>query len=278
MHRAKPEVTRVPRHFNFATDVVDRWAQERPDAPALWCVNAVTGAEHKFSFRELAALSCRAAALLRSSGIRRGDRVLVMLPRVPQWWIAMLGLIRVGAVPVPGTLLLTARDVAYRLGSARISAVLTSLDGVAKVGGFEGVRLLVGGERSGWIDFDQGLRSASAGFRGEHTLSGDPGIIYFTSATTGDPKMVLHTQASYGLGHRLTGELWLDLRPDDLHWNLSDLGWGKAAWSSFYGPWQMGACVFALDTPGKFDPALGAQDARGISHNDLVRAAHCACG
>jgi acyl-coenzyme A synthetase/AMP-(fatty) acid ligase len=256
MHSANLKATKAPRHFNYATDVVDRWAEERPDAPALWCVNTATGEEHKFSFRELTTLSCQAAELLRSSGIRRGDRVLVMLPRVPQWWIAMLGLIRVGAVPVPGTLLLTSRDVAYRLGSARISAVLTNRDGMAKVGGFEGVRLLVGDGRPGWIDFDQGVRLAGAGFRGERTRSDDPGIIYFTSATTGDPKMVLHTQASYGLGHRLTGQLWLDLKPDDVHWNLSDLGWGKAAWSSFYGPWHMGACIFALDTPGKFDPGL----------------------
>ncbi len=256
MHSVNPAATKAPRHFNFATDVIDRWVEKRPDAPALWCANAATGAEHKFGFRELATLSCQAAGLLRSSGIRRGDRVLVMLPRIPQWWIAMLGLIRVGAVPVPGTLLLTARDVAYRLGSARISAAITNREGIAKVGGFEGVRLLVGGERPGWIDFDQGVRRASAGFRGERTLGDEPGIIYFTSATTGDPKMVLHTQASYGLGHRLTGQLWLDLRPDDVHWNLSDLGWGKAAWSSFYGPWHMGACVFALDTPGKFDPVL----------------------
>jgi acetyl-CoA synthetase/medium-chain acyl-CoA synthetase len=256
MHSANPEAIKAPLHFNFATDVIDRWAHERPDAPALWCVHASTGAEQRFSFRELAALSCQAAALLRSSGVRRGDRVLIMLPRVPQWWIGMLGLIRLGAVPVPGTLLLTARDVAYRLGSARISAVVTDQEGVAKVGGFEGTRLLVGGERPDWIDFDRGVLQAGTGFRGERTRSDDPGIIYFTSATTGNPKMVLHTQASYGLGHRLTGQLWLDLRPEDVHWNLSDLGWGKAAWSSFYGPWQMGACVFALDAPGKFDPAV----------------------
>jgi acetyl-CoA synthetase/medium-chain acyl-CoA synthetase len=157
---------------------------------------------------------------------------------------------------VPGTLLLTARDVAYELGTARISAAITNPDGVAKVGGFEGTRLLVGGEQPGWIDFDRGLRQASASFSGERTRSDDPGILYFTSATTGNPKMVLHTQASYGLGHRLTGQLWLDLRPEDVHWNLSDLGWAKAAWSSFYGPWQMGACVFALNAPGRFDPAL----------------------
>ena len=168
----------------------------------------------------------------------------------------MLGLIRLGAVPVPTTLLLTARDVAYRVESARISVVITNQDGLAKVGSFNGTRLLVGGEQPGWIDFDRGLREANAGFRGERTRSDDPGIIYFTSATTGEPKMVLHTQASYGLAHRLTGQFWLDLRPEDVHWNLSDLGWGKAAWSSFYGPWHMGACVFALDMPGNFDPVV----------------------
>jgi acetyl-CoA synthetase/medium-chain acyl-CoA synthetase len=99
------------------------------------------------------------------------------------------------------------------------------------------------------------LKSASTNFSGDPTPAGDPGIIYFTSATTGEPKMVLHTQASYGLAHRVTGELWLDSRPGDVHWNVSDLGWGKAAWSSFFGPWHMGACVFAVDSHGKFDAA-----------------------
>ncbi len=244
----------VPEYFNFANDVIDRWARIQPGAPGLWHVDATTGTEQKFTFRQLSALSARAANFLRSAGVRRGDRVLVMLPRVPQWWIAMLGLIRLGAVPVPATLLLTARDVAYRLQAARVHAVITSVAGIAKVDGFDGVRFVVGQAPSGWIDFDAGLRAASVDFRNEATRSDDPGIIYFTSATTGDPKMVLHTQASYGLGHRLTGKLWLDCRPGDVHWNISDLGWGKAAWSSFYGPWQMGACVFALDVHGKFDP------------------------
>ena len=163
MYSGNPEATKAPLHFNFATDVMDRWARERPEAPALWCVNAATWAEQKFTFRQLAQLSCQAANCLRASGVERGDRVLLMLPRVPQWWIAMLGLIRLGAVPVPATLLLTARDVAYRLGSARISAVITNPDGVSKVGGFEGTRLLAGGRRRGWIDFDRGVRQASTG-------------------------------------------------------------------------------------------------------------------
>jgi acetyl-CoA synthetase/medium-chain acyl-CoA synthetase len=257
--RVHPELEwklETPRYFNFAADVVDRWSNAQPDALGLWCVDAATGAERKFTFRDLSTLSARAASVLRASGVRRADRVLVMLPRVPQWWIVMLGLIRLGAVPVPATLLLTPRDVAYRLQTARIRAVVTDAEGIPKVEGFDGVRLAVCEAPPGWVDFDAALRAADAGFRAERTRGDDPGILYFTSATTGDPKMVLHTQASYGLGHRLTGGLWLDCRPGEVHWNISDLGWGKAAWSSFYGPWQMGACVFALDARGKFDPAL----------------------
>ena len=244
----------VPEYFNFAADVLDRWAQAQPDALCLWCVDAETGAERKFTFRQLSGLSAQAANLFRAAGVQRGDCVLVMLPRVPQWWIATLGLIRLGAVPVPATLLLTVREVSYRLQTARIRAVITSVEGVPKAGGFDGIRLVVGEAPPGWIDFDKGLQSANTDFRGGPTRSGDPGMLFFTSATTGEPKMVLHTQASYGLGHRVTGKLWLDCRPGEVHWNVSDLGWAKAAWSSFFGPWQMGACIFAQDVHGKFDP------------------------
>jgi acetyl-CoA synthetase/medium-chain acyl-CoA synthetase len=266
MHEAIAEAPEKPDNFNFAEDVIDLWASQRPEARALWYVNAATGAERQFNFRQLAALSCQAANFLRAQGIRSGDRVLVLLPRLPQWWIAMLGLIRLGAVPVPATILLTARDLAYRLTTAQAHAVIVHQDAVDKVALFDGLKFLVtdslddavnsSPEPSGWIDFNTGLRKASSRFNGEPTRADAPAILYFTSATTGHPKMVLHTQASYGLGHRLTGQLWLDLRPEDIHWNLSDLGWAKAAWSSFFGPWQMGACVFALDSRGKFDPVM----------------------
>ena len=246
------EYVRAPTHFNFARDVVERWARERPTALALWSVSE-DGREQKFSFEQLANEGRRAAHFFHSLGIRRGDRVLVILPRVPQWWIAMLGLIRLGAVPIPGTPMLTSADLRYRIETAEVSVIITDHDGAAKAENFDGVRLMVGGERAGWVNFDESVRGASAAFEPELTRSDDPGILYFTSGTTGFPKMVLHTQASYGLAHRLTGELWLDLKPDDLHWNLSDTGWGKAAWSSFFGPWHMGACVFSTDTRGKFN-------------------------
>lgn len=244
-----------PELFNFASDVIDGWARTRPDGLGLWCVDSVSGAEEKFTFRELSQLSCQAANIFRANGVCRGDRVLVMLPRVWQWWVAMLGLTRLGAVPIPGTMQLMPRDVAYRLETARIRAVLTNNDGIAKVGGFEGIRIAVGATPTGWIDFNSALKNASAAFSGEATRADDPGLIYFTSATTGSPKMVLHTQASYGLGHRVTGESWLACRAGDVHWNMSDLGWAKAAWSSFFGPWHQGACVFALETHGRFEPA-----------------------
>jgi len=254
MPTAEPEAP-APHDFNFATDVIDRWAHERQDALALWHVDAGTGHERKFSFGEIARLSRQYASSLCRHGVAAGDRVLLMLPRVPQWWIALVALTRLRAVPVPATLLLTERDVSFRLECARVSAVITSLDGLPKVTRFEGTRFLVGGGVEGWIDLDAEAERSDSVFEGDPGPADDPGILYFTSATTGDPKMVLHTQASYGLGHRQTGSLWLDLGPQDVHWNISDLGWGKAAWSSFFGPWQMGACVFALDARGKFDPA-----------------------
>src|SRR6266516_2623575 len=248
-------VAEQPDDFNFARDVMERWARERPNACALRWVSDGGRKEQKFSFRQLAERLRRAAGLFHALGIKRGDRVLVILPRVPQWWIAMLGLTKLGAVPIPGTPLLTAKDVRYRIEAADASVIITDAEGTDKVEDFGGVRLLVGVERPGWTDFDAGLGDASPDFDCEPTRSDEPGVIYFTSGTTGPPKMVLHTQASYGLGHRLTGELWLDLKPGDVHWCLTDTGWAKAAWSCLFGPWQMGACVFAVDARGKFDPA-----------------------
>ena len=249
-------VTGVPEFFNFAGDIFDRWARSRPEAPALWWVGAHDDGERRFTFRELQGLSLQAAYMFRQAGLGRGERVLLMLPRLPEWWVAMLGLIRLGAVPVPSTTLLTERDLGFRLEAARIAAVITDAEGVPKLANFQGLRWQVGEPQPGWSRFGvDSLRGLPASYNPPPTRGSDPGILYFTSATTGAPKMVLHTQLSYGLAHRLTGQHWLDLGPNDVHWNIADLGWAKAAWSSFFGPWHQGACVFAMDSRGKFDPA-----------------------
>src|SRR6478672_4392278 len=119
-------------HFNFARDVIDNWARKTPDAPALWWVDE-SGREERFSFRDVAQISRRAAGAFAAAGLHRGDRALVILPRIPQWWTAMLGLIRLGAVPIPGTPLLTARDVDYRVRAAGAVAIVTDADGATKV-------------------------------------------------------------------------------------------------------------------------------------------------
>lgn len=233
--------------FNFARDVVERWAQLRPHDLALWCVDEA-GVERRTTFAELAERERRAAHRFHQAGVCRGDRVLVMLTRVPMWWIGMLGLTRLGAVPIPGTTLLTAKDIAYRIETAGITAILTDASGAGKVGSFSGAIFVAD-------ELERDLAGASSSFDPEPTRADEPGIIYFTSGTTGPPKMVLHTQESYGLGHRVTGAEWLCCKPHDVHWNLADTGWAKAAWSSLFGPWHMGACIFSMDARGKFDPA-----------------------
>ncbi len=123
----------LPVYFNFARDVVDKWARERPDSPALWCVRERAPREIRFSFRQLADQSRRAASFFNQIGIQRGDRVLVMAPRVPEWWTAMLGLIRLGAIPIPGTPMLTTKDIRYRLEAAGITSLVTDADGASKI-------------------------------------------------------------------------------------------------------------------------------------------------
>jgi len=251
-----------PKLFNFGFDVVDDWARRAPKRTALLCAEgndarAVTAV----TFGQLAERSGRLARALVDLDLKRGERVLVILPRVVPWWETLVGLLKAGLVAMPGTALLTARDIAYRLQLAEASAVITDAEGAAKVDAISeklpGLRhriVVDDAPRAGWQNFHALVESAASPLEATSSRADEPALIYFTSGTTGMPKMVLHTHASYGLGHRVTGQFWLDLRESDLHWNISDTGWAKAAWSSLFGPWICGAGLFVQPSGGKFQP------------------------
>jgi acyl-coenzyme A synthetase/AMP-(fatty) acid ligase len=247
----------VPEFYNFAYDVVDRWGEDAQKLAMLW-VNE-RGEEQRLTFRHFAVRANQVGNALRTMGIRKGDRLLLMLPRLPEWWEAVLGIMKIGAVSMPGTTLLTAKDVAYRIQSAEAKAVITDDEGALKVEQVAEdcptlqLKILLGAEREGWVNYTRVVASAATDLKREPTRGDEPMMLYFTSGTVGYPKMVLHTHVSYPIGHIVTGKYWLDLKPSDLHWNLSDTGWAKAAYSNLFGPWAMGAALFTFDGRGRFE-------------------------
>src|SRR5438105_1276109 len=247
----------VPPQFNFGRDVVGRWARDPAKLAMHWL--GADGTERRLTFRDFDERSDRFAQVLQRRGVKPGDRVLVQLPRVPAWWEVLIGCLKAGAVAVPGTVLLTPKDILYRSGLSEGVAYVTDSENAAKVdevkGGLSHLRELfvVGGERAGWRSYEEELEATDGRYQVVETASSDPALIYFTSGTVGNPKMVLHTHASYPIGHVTTGKFWLDLRPSDLHLNLSETGWAKAAWSSLFAPWSQGAALFIQDARGKFN-------------------------
>uniref|UniRef100_A0A8C6NFJ0 medium-chain acyl-CoA ligase n=1 Tax=Melopsittacus undulatus TaxID=13146 RepID=A0A8C6NFJ0_MELUD len=252
----------VPKYFNFASDVLDKWSQIKkeqkgPSNPALWWING-KGDEIKWSFEELGFLSQKVANMLSGPcSLESGDRVLVILPRIPEWWLLSIACMRTGVIIIPGSTQLTAQDIYYRLLASKAKCIITTdvlapvVDSVASKSQFLKTKVIVSeSRRDNNLSFL--VRAASAIHNCVKTKSQDPMAIYFTSGTTGSPKMVEHSYGSFGLGFFLLGRYWMDLTPSDILWNMSDTAWVKAAAGSIFGPWFQGSCVFIHAMP-QFD-------------------------
>ena len=232
--------------FNWALDYFDAIARDNAQ-PALWLADE-DGSEVKLSFAALSERSNQVANALRALGVRRGDRILVMLGNVAPLWECMLAAMKLGAVIVPATTLLTPADLNDRFARGRVRHVIATTEAAAKFADLPGdyTRIVVGGEAAGWIPFEKAY-AASTRFAPEgETHARDPLLLYFTSGTTAKPKLVLHSHQSYPVGH-LSTMYWLGVRPGDLHLNISSPGWAKHAWSCFFAPWNAQAAVFIFN-------------------------------
>ena len=253
---------RVPADFNFAYDVVDAYAAEEPDKKALlWTDDR--GGEIQFTFADMKRETDRTASYFQSLGIGRGDMVMLILKRRYEFWFSILALHKLGAVAIPATHLLTRKDVVYRCNMAGVKAIVAAGEPVitghiaAAMPESPTTKLLisVGPEvPEGFLDFHEGIRHAAPFVRPQHVNTNDDiMLMYFTSGTTGEPKMVAH-DFTYPLGHISTGCFWHNLHEGSLHLTIADTGWAKAAWGKLYGQWLAGANIFVYDYE-KFTPA-----------------------
>ena len=248
--------------FNFAFDLVDALAKREPDRLAMLHVDK-DKVERRFTFNDIKRASNQCANYFKSLGIKKGDRVMLVLKRHYQFWFAMMGLNKLGAIAIPATSQLQAHDFDYRFRSAGVSAILCTADGdtAAQVDMAAANcptlvhKILVGGKREGWRDFNEEFALYSAHFyRSEETPCGDdPMLMYFTSGTSGYPKIAVHNY-KYPLGHFHTAKYWHTVDPDGLHYTISDTGWAKAMWGKLYGQWLCEGAVFVYDFD-RFDAA-----------------------
>ncbi len=259
---AKHFALNIPQNFNFAYDVVDWYAQHEPERKALvWCDDH--GHVHIFTFAELAALSNRAANFFASHGVGKGDHVMLLVKGCYDFWTALLGLHRLGAIAVPGTHMLTEHDLVYRfevtaakmIVCVNAPGLLEQVDLTAQHYKGTFTRCVIDGEREGWIDYRKGLVAASADFTRPAgtaaTTNDDTLLAYFSSGTTGYPKLVVHDYI-YPLAHILTARYWQNVIDGGLHYTVADTGWAKCAWGKIYGQWICGSAVFMHDYD-KFD-------------------------
>ena len=253
----------VPENFNFGFDIVDAWAEQEPDKKALVWVND-HNEEKTFTFTDIKRLSNQAANFFKSLGIKKGDVVLLILRRRWEYWVCATALHKIGATLIPGSLQLTKKDIVYRANAAGISAVVCVNDDFV-IKQVEDAwdsaptlknRILVVDKREGWLCFEEEIAKFSGEFPrptgSEATRWDDIMLVYFTSGTTGMPKMVQHN-FSYPLGHIVTAKYWQQVQENKLHMSVSDSGWAKFGWGKIYGQWICGAVIFAYDMD-KFIP------------------------
>ena len=253
---------RVPEQFNFAYDVVDGWAAQEPDKPALLWTND-KGEHRQYTFADMKRYSDQTASYFQQLGIGHGDMVMLILKRRIEFWFSILALHKLGAVVIPATHLLTKKDIVYRANAADIKMIVCAGETVITDHIREALPaspsvkqvVSVGPEvPEGFLDFQQGIREAAPFVRpAEKNSNDDIMLMYFTSGTTGEPKMVAH-DFTYPLGHIVTGAIWHNLHPGSLHLTIADTGWGKAVWGKLYGQWFAGANIFVYDHE-KFTPA-----------------------
>ena len=241
--------------FNFAFDVVDALGRRKPDKLAMLHISG-DGTERRFTFRDMKKESARAANYFKSLGIKRGDRVMLVLKRHYQFWFAILGLHKLGAVAIPAPNQLLEKDFKYRFEAGNIKAILCTSDGgvATEVDGAAAqcpgltTKIIVGGKREGWHSFDDEYSIFSSHFaRAEDAPCGsDPMLMFFTSGTSGYPKIAAHNY-KYPLGHFITAKYWHQVNPEGLHFTISDTGWAKAMWGKLYGQWLCEAANFVYD-------------------------------
>ena len=241
--------------FNFAFDIVDALAKREPDKLAMLHISK-DGTERRFTFSDMKRASNQCANYLKHLGVKKGDRVMLVLKRHYQFWFAILALHKLGAIAIPATNQLQAHDFTYRFQAAGVSAILCTADGdtAAQVDQAQlecpdlKLKILVGGQREGWKDLDAEYSLYSTHcYRTEETACGtDPMLMFFTSGTTGYPKIAVHSY-QYPLGHFLTAKYWHGVSDDGLHFTISETGWGKALWGKLYGQWMCEGAVFTYD-------------------------------
>jgi len=243
----------TPEFFNFGA-TIDKFAEDPRRVAILW--EDAAGRRARLTFADIAQQSSRIANVLHGFGIRRGDPILLVLPRITIWQAAYIAALRIGAIVIPCTSMLREKDLVYRANHSGARAIIATAENAAMIAELRKQCpslqhfIIAGAPRTGWTSLQESMRQASPTFKPANTKSSDPAICYYTSGTTKEPKAVLHSHG-YSYSHRFTGLNWLDVKPGEIHWTTSDTGWAKAAYGVIFGPWMNGVTTFMYN--GRFD-------------------------